>query len=659
MKNLLLGLVVCALVSCGAEVRNGVDGKNGADGRNGAMGADGKNGTDGSNGTNGMNGMPGAVGATKSLHFLPIEAALNDASKRQVMSASALVMDGTKHTMTYNTLLRSRQTVGANVFGRIIGKDGLPLKNVDNSEVVSPSNDFSSMLKAGSKLYEVTHFETVPAAMYLTELAQDAQGKLSAVSTRPIDFSSVEGLWIPCAGSVSPWGTHLGSEEYPADARVYENATNINQLGSGKQMLRYFGKDIYTDANTDGIPDLAIADARAVYDPYNYGFAVEVKVAEAGQTTVTKHYAMGRRALELAYVMPDKKTVYLTDDGSNDGFQMFIADTAGDLSAGKLYAARWFQTSPAGAANGAADLYWIELGHATNAEVKALITAKTRFSQIFDAQAPIAGGCDTTMGFKSVNTETGFECLRLKTGMEKAAAFLESRRYSAYLGATTEFRKTEGMTFDPVTSRLFVAFSETNQGMTDDPTGRDLGGPNHVRLARNDCGAVYELMIAPSSVLGSAYVAHQAKSFIEGTWLKAPGAMLYPADSPYSAAGSTNELGVAMANNNCSVNGIANPDNLTFIEGFHTLIIGEDTVDGHQNDVVWSYDLYTRELTRIASTPYGSETTGLYWYPDFNGFSYLKMQVQHPFGESDNEKASAASDKESYTGYLGPFPAVR
>ena len=26
------------------------------------------------------------------------------------------------------------------------------------------------------------------------------------------------GLWVPCAGSVTPWGTHLGSEEYEPDA---------------------------------------------------------------------------------------------------------------------------------------------------------------------------------------------------------------------------------------------------------------------------------------------------------------------------------------------------------------------------------------------------------------------------------------------------------
>lgn len=29
---------------------------------------------------------------------------------------------------------------------------------------------------------------------------------------QPVDFSKWGGLWLPCAGSLTPWGTHLGSE---------------------------------------------------------------------------------------------------------------------------------------------------------------------------------------------------------------------------------------------------------------------------------------------------------------------------------------------------------------------------------------------------------------------------------------------------------------
>src|SRR5262245_48312108 len=220
---------------------------------------------------------------------------------------------------------------------------------------------------------------------------------------------------------------------------------------------------------------------------------VEVTVDAQGQTTVQKHYTAGRRALELAYVMPDKKTVYLSDDGSNDGFYMFVAKNAGDLSEGQLYAARWFQTSTPGAANGRADIFWYALGpNAKDSDVKTLIDGGIKFSDIFETEAQaVDGTCPSAAsGFKAINADTGRECLKLKAGQELAASRLESRRYAAYVGATTEFRKTEGITYNPATHRLYVAFSDVNKGMTNDPTSSDLGGPNHIKLARNDCGAV-------------------------------------------------------------------------------------------------------------------------------------------------------------------------
>lgn len=56
--------------------------------------------------------------------------------------------------------------------------------------------------------------------------------------------------------------------------------------------------------------------------------------------------------------MPDLKTVYTTDDGTNCGFFMFKADRKADLSSGRLYAAKLTQ-------QGAADNFgvsWIYLG---------------------------------------------------------------------------------------------------------------------------------------------------------------------------------------------------------------------------------------------------------------------------------------------------------
>ncbi len=37
-----------------------------------------------------------------------------------------------------------------------------------------------------------------------------------------------------------------------------------------------------------------------------------------------------------------------------------------------------------------------------------------------------------------INAGYGIECIKLNPGQEVAAAFFETRRYAAYLGATTE-----------------------------------------------------------------------------------------------------------------------------------------------------------------------------------------------------------------------------
>ena len=95
-----------------------------------------------------------------------------------------------------------------------------------------------------------------------------------------------------------------------------------------------------------------------------YGWVPEIKVDNDSKAVYTKHYSMGRFSHELAYVMPDLKTVYMTDDGTNTGFFMFKSDRAKDLSSGTLYAAKWVQKRTHD--GGSAELKWIKLGHARN-----------------------------------------------------------------------------------------------------------------------------------------------------------------------------------------------------------------------------------------------------------------------------------------------------
>jgi secreted PhoX family phosphatase len=599
-----------------------------------AMGCSSSGGGGSSSDTTGAGGTPQGA-----LSFSSVDVPITDEDKRAVQASDSVTIGDDTYAIGWNTLMRSGDVIGSVTFGLVNDQDGNPVVESDGSQFISQSNDFSSLIQKGDRLFNITHFESRPGAMYLTELTQDAAtGELSPISTRSIDFSYWGGLWVPCAGSVTPWNSHLGSEEYPPDARLVEEAATTDDIDDYyKPMLRYFGiADPFADTVT-------LDDIKGVFNPYLYGYPVEVVLDDEGNDTVSKRYAMGRMALELAYVMPDRKTAYLSDDGTNVGFFMFVADTPGDLTAGSLYAAKWNQTSAAN--GGAADIEWIDLGHATQAEIKGMIESEIQFSDIFEAASP--DDTDTCPdGYTSINTEAGQECLMVKTGMDKIASRLETRRYAAMMGATTEFRKEEGITFDSVNNKLYVAMSEVNSGMEDNMKNGsanekyDVGGPNHIQLPYNTCGCVYELDVAADAAIGSDYVVQNMTGLVSGVMTT------YDASSPY-------------ANNTCDVDGIANPDNLTVITGKDILIIGEDTGSGHQNDAIWAYDLSSGDLTRIETTPYGSETTSPYYYPNINGWAYLMSVIQHPYGESDTDKLTDASDAAAYVGYIGPIPAMQ
>ncbi|MGO4854103.1 PhoX family protein [Phaeovulum sp. W22_SRMD_FR3] len=571
------------------------------------------------------------------LAFSPVPFAADDAAKRAAIATQSVTIDGKEYPIAYHVLARSGDKLGDNTFAALTDRNGKIVQSEDGSEHISPDADFTSLLPIGNKLYSVTHFESRPGAMYISELAQDAEGNLTAISTKPVDFASYGGLWVPCAGSVTPWNTHLGSEEYPADARSIEAATSLDDIDDyAFPMVRYEGLDP---------SKMTLDEFRATYKPYRYGFPTEITVTEDGSATAHKHFSMGRVAVELAKVMPDQKTAYISDDGTNVGLFRFVADKEGDLSAGTLYAARWVQTSDAGV--GEADLQWVDLGHAIDAEVQAGIEAGTQFSDLFEtADINEDGSC--AEGFMSSNAEGAAECLKVKPGMEMLASRLETRRYASMMGATTEFRKMEGIAYDPDHNKVYLSISEVGKAMQAGYKG-DKGGRDDIRLEENSCGAVYQLD------LDAGYTATTMKGLVAGKPMSKAEteAAADPACDP-----THNMCGAAAEVNTCDINGIANPDNVTYIPGYNTVIIGEDTGSGHQNDVIWSMNLTDNTLTRILSTPYGSETTSPYWYPDVNGHGYLMAVIQHPYGESDEDKLTDAADARAYVGYIGPFPPL-
>src|SRR3546814_12591884 len=88
--------------------------------------------------------------------------------------------------------------------------------------------------------------------MYLTTLSQDGEtGTLSATDTQATGLSAINGIWNPCAGSVTPWETHLGSDEYPPDA-----TKGVGSASSMASSLR--GRSARDRAAGNGDPDVWI-----------------------------------------------------------------------------------------------------------------------------------------------------------------------------------------------------------------------------------------------------------------------------------------------------------------------------------------------------------------------------------------------------------------
>ena len=636
----------------------GEKGDRGEDGGDGSEGSDGRDGVDGRDGRDGRDGSDGKDALARNLQFDDVGFPWTNAEKHQARASSAVTIGGVRHAIGYDVILRGGQdptrpdmacdleSSPETCFGVIVDADYEPILDDNGEPFVSAATDFVSLLNVEGSLFSVAHFESNPAGLYLTKVAQAADGELSAEWTRAIDVSSIDGVWTTCAGSVTPWGTHLASEEYPPDARPIEQAMvdfatydASGVKGSVTPVAKFKNHFPLTAANFKSF--------KSDYSPYMHGYPVEVTVDAAGEPTLEKHYAMGRTALELAYVMPDDRTAYLTDDGGNVGLFMFVADTPGNLSAGRLYAARLYQTTaPGGELH--ADVQWIDLGHATNGEIAAHIDPPTgeptEFSDIFEYQDAAADGT-CAAGFRPVRANSStIQCLKLVPGMEMAASRLETRRYAGYLGATIEFNKEEGITFDPDRNRLYLAMSDVTGSM----------GPqsviDHIDVAPNRCGVVYALDVAPlvdlDGALVSEYAAQNIYPFVNGVETS------YPSDSPY-------------AGNSCSVNGIANPDNVTYLPGYDTLVIGEDT-SKHVNDAIWAVNVVDRKMTRIFTTPYGSETTSPYWFPALNGHGYLMSVIQHPYGEGDDSGVhprdrlvdAEATGSRSWMGVLGPFPSL-
>jgi len=432
--------------------------------------------------------------------------------------------------------------------------------------------EYTSRNAAGTSMYG-----QLPSPIAILTLDQDkSTGKLSLVSYHNVDTSSVKGLWITCGASKSPWNTHLSSEEYEPDATLASNG-----------QLRSFSQNLF------GNPDVA--------NPYDYGHMPEVTVLHDGTGSIKKHYCMGRISHELVQVMPDERTVLMGDDTTNGGLFMFIADRKRDLSAGTLYVAKWHQTSAVGP--GAGKLSWINLGHATSAEIQALVDGGIKAADIMDVKT--SDPADSS--YTKIPFSGKYNWVKLMPGMEKAAAFLETHRYAALVGATMGFTKMEGTTVNVADKRAYSAMSYIYKSMVDGSTDIQVEGPV--------AGAVYE-----HELKGGQF--DSDGNYIHSEWVSVSMSV------PEGLAGEDLAVRDALGNS-AHADKIANPDNLKYSEAMRTLFIGEDS-GNHVNNFLWAYNVDTGVLSRILSCPAGAESTGLHAVDDINGYSYIMTNFQHP-----------------------------
>jgi len=566
---------------------------------------------------NAVMAAPKETSKIKSVEFLGMDAPKTQQEKAELMYSKASVKvtynDGTKKTvpLSYETLFKPGDVINGKIAGVTMNANGQVMNKSNGTPYVSTAPDMNSLMKVPglpeNTYYLISHYESMPknenglenpGTMSLSTVKMDpSTGQLNVVDIKPIDFSAVHGIWKPCAGLLTPWNTHLGSEETDPDARAHEK----NPAASA---VTNFMKNYYNDSTITG-------------NPYYYGHVPEVTVDAKGATKVVKHYSMGRMAFERVKVMPDNRTVIYGIDSNPGGLFMYVADKEKNLSAGTLYAAKWVQTGTEN--GGSANLEWIKLGHATDKEIQRLAET-TKFSDIFDATDDAVKG--KAEGYKAIKTAANggkVEWVKVKPGMKTAAAFLETHRYAAYLGATVEFNKMEGLDFNEKDNKAYVAISYQEKTMLADPTAP----ADDIQLPKISAGGVYELSFKPnrkttdSEKINSHYVPVSMTGILMGEDL---------------AASDTD-------GNTANVDKIANPDNIVFSQDMRTLFIAEDSAK-HENNYTWAYNVDTKKLSRILSVPGGGESTGLQMVDNLDGHTYLMNSSQNP----------------GYVGYLSGLP---
>jgi len=391
-------------------------------------------------------------------------------------------------------------------------------------------NAFVPLNADASRGYLYTAWEDRPAGISQLEIEWNSTStEWEVLGGTMLDLSSVNGGWVLCFGSMSPWDTPLLSEElYFSDTEDW-NDESYNYHSDQASLADYLG--YYPN-------------------PYDYGYIMEIENSTTTEPDFIKHFAMGRFSHENAQVMPDNRTVYLSDDGYDTVLFKFIADFAGDLSSGTLYAAKLIQDDSSDSATTGFDVEWIEMASSSNSDIQFWIDEYDGITT-----ADFIAGQNSYISDEEIRDWAEWRLNddlngdgTIGSATDDRVAFLESRKAAAALGASDEWNKMEGIAFNPnAPDYAYLAMSDVGYDMSD--------GQGDIDVTQNRCGIVY------SMTLDAEWDVNRIDPLVSG--------------GPYTSS-STYE---------CDVNNLAGPDNLLVLDDGR-LLIGEDT-GKHEYNMVW------------------------------------------------------------------------
>ncbi|WP_396611452.1 alkaline phosphatase PhoX [Haloferax sp. S1W] len=474
----------------------------------------------------------------------------------------------------YELLGRERDPIngGSELLGVPQTPDGTNItsENFDGSQYADAGytpdcNQFVPTNDDGTEGYLFTNWEASPGNISRIPLSQTEDGEWEADLENALNLANTDalrelgGTRINCYGDRSPWNTMLSAEENYGHPRVSLTATvgDIVEQGTGKglrgahefwnrpnpteiqsavdeyydeswyvhgywaiagvELLAYYLGADPVGQSGDGNDLTPIGD---VYpNPYRYGYIVDFREPAAETPNPVKYYVMGRAAWECPDVQTDERTVYLASDGDSKGIYKFVADRPVPSYddpmnvAGTLYAP-YVTNRDAAVERPPADvdleIEWVELGHASNAEVESWIADYDDITQVdyleshtdweegdevtpeileaADKAVVEGGNRDYVTDEEIVEWAEQYETRGPNKVDEelRRVPFIETRAAAKEIGATIEFNKAEGI--DSVEGAapgdyVYFGVSELNDDMSNER--------GDLQLERVDGGVVY------------------------------------------------------------------------------------------------------------------------------------------------------------------------